>query len=179
VSSTVAVRRASVDDAVTLSETSSSTFWHAYGHSAPRDDVARHVEEHFSPAAIRGAMQDDVTAYYIAMDGARCSGLVKIRAPSAPPTIDAPDAVEVQQLYVSPDQQRMGTGRNLMKRVVELAAERNAPGIWLTVWSEADWATAFYRRYGFVERGTVPFQLGGTTHTDYVMWLPAGSGHDR
>jgi hypothetical protein len=40
------------------------------------------------------------------------------------------------------------------------------------VWTEAHWATAFYRKFGFIALGELDFYLGRSHYVDYLMWLP-------
>ena len=166
------VRAAGIDDVEQLSSTGSGAFRDAYGASAPESDIAQHVDAHFGVDAIYAEVQRSDVEYFMATDDGECAGFVKLRASPPPSDIRAETALEVQQLYVASSYQRKGVGRLLMNRVVQHARERAVDGIWLTVWSEAEWATGFYRRYGFSERGKVPFYLGSTKHVDYVMWLP-------
>jgi len=67
---------------------------------------------------------------------------------------------------------RKGVGRALMDRAVAAAREQGCAGLWLSVWQDADWATAFYEAYGFRTTGTAEFRLGRTCYEDYLMWLP-------
>ena len=78
----------------------------------------------------------------------------------------------MQQLYLHPDFQRMGLGGRLIDAVVAIARERGVTGIWLSAWQEADWATSFYRKTGFVESGTAEYRVGTTVYTDWLYWLP-------
>ena len=79
---------------------------------------------------------------------------------------------EVQELYVDAAWQRRGIGQALMDRAVAAAAEQDCSGLWLSVWQEADWATAFYETYGFRRVGIAEFRLGRARFADYLMWLP-------
>ena len=67
--------------------------------------------------------------------------------------------------------QRAGVGQMLVRRAVDVAREAGVGGIWLSVWTEADWATAFYRKCGFAPLGELEFFLGRTRYVDYLMWL--------
>lgn len=169
------IRIAGVDDVPALAQIGSQAFRDAYGGTAPDADIARHVEEHFSAAAIaREIGRDDVT-YMQACDGAALAGLVKTRDSSIPDLVAAAaarSAIEVQQLYVATGFQRRGVGAALMDAVVAVARKRSIDGIWLSVWTEADWATRFYEKYGFRSLGEVAFLLADVEYTDYLMWLP-------
>ena len=70
--------------------------------------------------------------------------------------------------------QRKGIGRALMDWAVATAREQGRAGLWLSVWQDADWATAFYQRYGFRQVGTAEFWLGRTRFEDDLMWLDLG-----
>ena len=86
----------------------------------------------------------------------------------------ATTAVEVQQLYVDTGFQRRGVGHTLMHEAVQAARDLAVAGIWLSVWTEADWATAFYEKFGFRSLGEVDFWLADTHYVDYLMWYELG-----
>lgn len=168
------VRVAGPDDVAVLAAIGSAVFWDAYGGTAPDVDIARHVESYFGEDSVAtGIARDDVT-YLMAVEGERCAGLVKIRDSALPALVSADSAVEVQQLYVSTDYQRRGIGAMLMDHAVAATHDRGIAGIWLSVWTQADWATGFYLKYGFRSLGEVPFRLADTDYIDHLMWLPVG-----
>ena len=164
-------RLANSADIDVLSALGSRVFRDTYGHTAPRAHVERHINRNFGADAIGAAMREPGVEYHIALVDKGCAGLLKLRDSAAPPATGADRAVEVHQLYVAAGHQGLGIGRLLMDRAVVTARARGAAGVWLSVWSEADWATGFYQRYGFTNCGTEPFCMGGTEHIDYIMWL--------
>ncbi|MDX1516763.1 MAG: N-acetyltransferase [Woeseiaceae bacterium] len=168
----IRVREAAGEDVSALSSVGREAFAAAYRGTAPDSDIERHLVDYFGAAAIREALRRDDVTYFIAEDGSRCAGLVKLCTSAPPPAVPARNALEVQQLYVAPASQRRGVGRRLMDRAVEFARQGSRDGVWLSVWTDADWATAFYRGYGFAAIGTLPFTLGDSSYTDYLMWLP-------
>ena len=168
------IRLATESDVPELSAIGSRVFWDAYGGTAPGDDIAQHVESFFSESAVAAEiLRTDIT-YFMATDGERCAGMVKMRSGDVPKLIQARSAVEVQQLYVAMDYQRKGVGELLLDAVVAETRARGVDGIWLSVWTDADWATKFYRKYGFTAQAEIPFMLAETKFIDYLMWLPAG-----
>jgi ribosomal protein S18 acetylase RimI-like enzyme len=100
------------------------------------------------------------------------AGFLKLRHGAIPSQVPLANGIEVQQLYVAPDQQRKGVGRLLSDRSVAVAQEQGADGLWLSVWQEADWAVNFYRAYGYRTVGTADFWLGKSHFTDFLMCLP-------
>lgn len=168
----IRIRIADRKDVPILSAAGRQAFVDAYSGWASVDDIERHVEHYFGEASISSEIELTSVRYLLASDGQSCAGLVKLRAGDVPEQVSAATAVEVQQLYVSTGYQRHGIGRRLMDRAVATAKGWGSAGIWLSVWTEADWATSFYFKYGFVSVGEIPFMLGNTEYVDYLMWLP-------
>lgn len=158
------------DDAA-LSMAGERLFVQAYGRYSPPDDLAVHVREHFGRNRVAAELQKPDVRYMIARGSDAIAGFVKIRSGAAPEAIPCADAVEVQQLYVDAAWQRKGVGRALMDWAVAAAREQRRAGLWLSVWQDADWATDFYKSYGFRQVGTAAFWLGRTRFEDDLMWL--------
>jgi ribosomal protein S18 acetylase RimI-like enzyme len=65
-----------------------------------------------------------------------------------------------------------GFAAALMGLVVALARRRGRRTHFLAVWEHNPRAIAFYRKQGFEEVGSQPFQLGQDVQTDRVMARP-------
>ena len=170
------VRPADETDIPAMSALATRAFKDAYADSSPADDLAIHLDGQFSEDAIRSEMALTGVRYFVADDEGRLAGLVKLRDSTPPPLVPAATAVEVQQLYVDTALQRGGVGRELMLEAVGEARRARVGGIWLSVWTEADWATTFYRKFGFSPLGELDFYLGNTHYVDYLMWLAVDEG---
>ena len=162
---------ARVADADALSLAGCRLFIQAYGPHSEPDDLAAHVEQYFGRDSVASELQKPEVTYTMAYDGDAVAGFIKVLRGPAPDAIPAADAIEVQQLYVDAERQRRGVGRALMDRAVSVALEEGREGLWLSVWQDADWATAFYEAYGFRKVGTAEFWLGRPCYTDYLMWV--------
>jgi len=170
--STLKIRLATAADVPELSAVGSRVFRDAYGGTAPDDDIADHIEAFFSEPVVTAEISRPDVTYFMASEDDHCAGLVKMRDSDVPALVIANSAVEVQQLYVSMDFQRRGVGALLLDAVVAAARMRGIDGIWLSVWTDADWAVKFYSKYGFESRGEVSFSLATTDFIDHLMWLP-------
>ena len=162
---------ASVADAAALSAAGQRLFAQAYGKYSQPDDLATHVGEFFGQDVVAIELQKPDISYTLALDGDAIAGFIKIRRGAAPDAVPAAEAIEVQQLYVDSEQQRKGIGRMLMDHAVAAARAEGCPGLWLSVWQDADWATGFYEAYGFRKAGTAEFRLGRSRFMDYLMWF--------
>jgi ribosomal protein S18 acetylase RimI-like enzyme len=84
-------------------------------------------------------------------------------------------ALQLQQVYVLPQQRRFGIGGRLIEAAARNAREKAADGIWLSVWEEASWAFHCYRENGFEIVGTAGVPPGSSVYTDLLMWRPVDS----
>ena len=167
----IEIRAGADADIEALAEPGRTLFTAAYGNISGSDDLAAHVDDYFSVAAVASEMRREGVQYGLAMDGDDIAGFLKTRRSVVPNQVPLVNGIEVQQLYVAPDQQRKGIGRILTDRAVSIAREQGADGLWLSVWQEADWAVNFYRAYGYRTVGTAVFRLGKSRYTDFLMCL--------
>ncbi len=168
----VEVRTAGARDVPRLARLGTEVFVATYGDTAAPEDIGPHVEQHFSEAAIARELSRRSIEYLLAESGDGCCGFLKLVEGAVPELVPADSALEVRQIYVATEHQRGGIGRMLMDAAVVRARARGAGGLWLSVWTAADWATRFYEGYGFHPQGVVQFRVGGTTYDDFLMWLP-------
>jgi ribosomal protein S18 acetylase RimI-like enzyme len=174
----VRVRRATPDDVEAITALASRSFTDAYAESSSEDDLARHVEAHFGLAAIASELEKPGNQYFVADDGGTLVGMIKLRAGELPEALPEPTAIEVQQLYVDTRSQRGGIGSSLMECAIETARVAGVGGVWLSVWTEAEWAVSFYRKCGFAALGELDFYLGETHYVDHLMWRPVNTSGD-
>ena len=175
-SSRIRLVDASVADAGALADAGGRLFGQAYGKYSRPDDLQVHVEQYFGCENVAAELRKPDVSYTMACDGNAIAGFIKTRRGPAPDTVPAVTAIEVQQLYVDTQLQRRGVGRMLMDGAVAAARATGESGLWLSVWQDADWATAFYEAYGFRRVGTAEFLLGQSRFMDYLMWLALDGG---
>lgn len=160
------------DEAAELSAVGQASFTAAYGKWSKPDDLRAHLDEFFSEAAVRNAIDEPGCHYLLASNGDTVAGFLKMCDSKVPKEVPVRRAFELSQVYVLPDQQRFGIGGQLLQAAARFAAERAADGLWLTVWEDAPWAVNAYRKYGFEQVGMIDFKLGRAIFNDLLMWLP-------
>ncbi len=166
------VRDADARDCAGISAVGTASFHAAYDGTGPPDEIVRHVAAHFGPAVVSRELADPRVTYLVAARDGVCLGFAKLRDSMVPAAVPGKRPLEIQQLYVDPRNQRGGLGRRLVDAAAARARQRGCDGLWLTAWTRANWALAFYRRTGFAVIGTVTFRLDATEYLDYLMWLP-------
>jgi ribosomal protein S18 acetylase RimI-like enzyme len=180
VNSRIRLVDAGESDADALSAAGGRLFVQAYGEYSEPGDLTAHVREHFGRDSVAAELQKPDVSYTIAYDAGAIAGFIKLRRGPVPDGMPVAEAIEVQQLYVDTDRQRRGVGGALMDRAVAAAREEGYPGLWLSVWQDADWALGFYEVFGFRKAGTAEFRLGRSRFMDYLMWFPLqGRGRAR
>jgi len=168
----ISIREAVLDDAPLLSAIGRASFKEAYEASSEPSDLLAHLDEFFSEDAICEAIEAAGCQYLVANNGDVAAGFVKIRASMNHEAVPAAKALELQQVYVHPDQQRYGVGGHLIEAAVRYAEKRISDGVWLSVWEDAPWAVNCYLKYGFETVGKNEFKLGNSIYNDLIMWLP-------
>ncbi len=166
------VRAASAADVPAIAAVGTRAFRQAYGPSTRPEDAAVHLERYFSVAAVRRAMATAGCRYLVAESGSTIVGYAQLRDGEPPADVPARKALEVGQLYVAPDRQRLGAGGALIEAAAGIAGAEAADGVWLTTWEGADWAIAFYTGVGFSRVGSADFQVGATHFRDALLWFP-------
>ena len=170
--SKIEIRDAVIGDAAALADVGSDSFARAYENHSDPDDMAAHLEQNFSVAAVQKELEQGDSRYLLAFVDGKAAGMAKYREAACPIDALILGAVELQQLYVATGMQRHGLGRRLLDALQADAGTAGATGVWLGVWEYADWAKKFYLKAGFVEVGTHEFKVGKMSHTDLLMWLP-------
>lgn len=166
----IEIRAAGIDDVSALSAVGHQSFKTAYEDWSEPDDLIKHLDAFFSKKAIQREIQLPGRYYLIASNEGELAGFVKIRENTRPKEVPATRALELQQVYVMPDQQRYGIGGRLIEAAARCARDKAADGIWLSVWEDAPWAVNCYHKYGFEEVGLTEFRLGQTVYKDLLMW---------
>jgi ribosomal protein S18 acetylase RimI-like enzyme len=69
----------------------------------------------------------------------------------------------VSSLYILPQYQGLGLGRDLLSAAESRAVQRGLDRIWLGVMKENKSTLSWYRKHGFVFGDELPFTMGRTT----------------
>ena len=171
-STDLTVRVAGFDDIDALSAIGHDSFRAAYQGSGPDDELEKHLNEVFGRASIQAEIALPKVSYLLAIAAQEPAGLVKIQTGEVPDAVPGKEAIEIPQLYVATNKQRLGVGAALMDAAVAFGRDRAVSGIWLTVWEKADWAINFYLANGFTQVGVMDYPMGSIVFHDFLMWRP-------
>lgn len=98
-------------------------------------------------------------------------GFCKVGPLKMPAPDHAPGAIELRQLYIYKPWQGAGVAAALTQWAIDRARARQAPEIWLSVFTENPRARRFYARYGFEEIAPYHFMVGEQADEDILCRL--------
>ena len=96
-------------------------------------------------------------------------GYAKLRIGKQVASVQDPNPIEIERLYVDKTAIGKGIGAALMQRCLNEAAASGHQTVWLGVWEQNTRAIAFYKRWGFEPVGTHLFTLGSDQQTDFIL----------
>ncbi|AJY47206.1 GNAT family N-acetyltransferase [Martelella endophytica] len=141
------VRTAMETDVAAVCELLDTTWHDTYDPILGREKVDALVAEWHSPAAVKVRLARPGGEFLVADDGRRIGGMAY-----AALSEKRPDMINLNQLYVHPDCQRQGVGRDLFAEIETCFP--NARRLAVEVMNGNDAAVAFYRAHGLTEAGT-------------------------
>ncbi|MGP1352892.1 MAG: GNAT family N-acetyltransferase [Parasphingopyxis sp.] len=152
------IRRAQAEDAAQLGIVGPASYAAAYGYLWPEPaPLMRHLET-YGEAAVRSAMEDENTAFWVAeSDGVAVGFAMAVRG-SKNPSTGSESGVELRRVYVLPNVRGSGLGKRLYDAVEDYARDHGGDHIWLDVMDSADWAYGAYLSWGFLEIGSRTFE---------------------
>ena len=170
---TLAIRRATVDDAATLSALATATFVETFGHLYPSEDLQTFLEDAY-PVGKQATIlaHPDYAVWLLEADG-RAVGHCAAGPCGLPHADVAPGDGELKRLYVLREFQNGGAGRRLMDTAMDWLLREGPRTLWLGVWSENLGAQRFYARYGFGKAGTYEFPVGRVRDLEFILRRPA------
>lgn len=170
----LAIRRATPDDADTLSTLAARTFTETFGHLYPADDLAVFLRDAYAPQKQRIILAHPDYAVWLLEDGATAVGHAAAGPCGLPhPEVAAGDG-ELKRLYLLRSHQGGGHGGRLMDAAMAWLLRDGPRTLWVGVWSENHGAQRFYGRHGFAHVGEYLFPVGQARDLEYILRRPAG-----
>ncbi|MFT3756695.1 MAG: GNAT family N-acetyltransferase [Pseudoxanthomonas sp.] len=163
------IRRATPEDAETITQIASATFVETFGHQYPPEDLDHFLRTSYALEAQRRELQDPRKAMWLLEH----DGIVVGHAFAGPCGLPHPDVVqgdgELKRLYVLREHHNGGWGSRLFATAMEWL-ERDGPRtIYIGVWSENYGAQRFYARHGFEKVGGYKFPVGNTLDDEFIL----------
>lgn len=160
------IRPATDADLPAIDRVFRTAFCDTFAHLYAPEDLASFLDQ-FTPEAWAQEFGRADHAFQVGeMDGALV-GYAKI-GPNKLPHLEQDGTIELKQLYLLKAARGTGLAAELMNWAMAEARARGAARMALSVWSENWRAQAFYKRFGFEDRGPYTFMVGNHADEDRV-----------
>jgi ribosomal protein S18 acetylase RimI-like enzyme len=164
------IRRAASTDAEQVARIGRLTFAESFGRLYPSHDLDAYLDQAYSPAAVRAALEDPAFAAWLV---ATPDGLVVGHALAGPCSLPHADVTpacgELKRLYLLKAWQGRGWGSRLLRDAIDWL-ERDGPRtLWIGVWSQNLAARRLYSRIGFAKVGEYQFQVGRSLDREFIL----------
>ncbi|MCW4454754.1 GNAT family N-acetyltransferase [Flavobacterium sp. MXW15] len=170
------IRRATIDDAATLSALAARTFVETFGHLYPDQDLQDFLAEAYEVGRQQVILAHPDYAVWLL----ECDGVAVGHAAAGPcglphAEVRAGDG-ELKRLYLLKEHQNSGWGSRLFETALAWL-ERDGPRtLWIGVWSENFGAQRFYARYGFRQVGEYEFPVGRVRDREFILRREPAAG---
>ena len=170
----IRIRLADTADAASLSRLGAATFRETFEADNTPEDMARYLEEAFSPDKQLAEIADPASTVLLAEQAEEPGddglvGYAQLVSGRPPEAIRGPEPLELKRLYVARAWHGQGVAQALMDAAIQAARARGAETLWLGVWERNPRAVRFYQKYGFVRVGEHTFLVGTDAQTDWLL----------
>ena len=173
--STPAIRRATPDDAATLSTLAARTFVETFGHLYPARDLQDFLADAYAVEKQHVILSNPRYAVWLLERAGAAIG----HAAAGPCGLPHPDVAsgdgELKRLYLLRDHQNGGWGGRLFATALDWLQRDGPRTLWIGVWSENFGAQRFYARHGFVKAGEYEFPVGRVRDREFILRREAGA----
>lgn len=168
-SKSITIRAADVSDARELAGVAEATFRDTFATENSAEDMDAFCKARYGEPIQAAEIANPNMSTLLCEQDRSLIGFAQLRFGKAPSCVVANAPAEIQRLYVAKAFHGLGVAHRLMKESLAEMSSRGHDVVWLGVWERNFRATAFYRKFGFVEVGDHVFTLGSDRQRDIVM----------
>lgn len=165
----ITIKVADKNDAELIADMSRQTFYDSFEADNTKEDMDIFLSKTFTKEALMKEVVTENNIFLLAYDGDEPVGYVRMRENNIPPELGTDRAIEIARIYSIKTSIGKGVGRELMKKCIEIAKEKNHHTLWLGVWEHNQRAIDFYTRWGFEKFSDHDFVLGKDVQKDWLM----------
>lgn len=163
------IKKLNVNDVNELQKISRQTFLETFGSQNTAENMAEFLDEAYDDKKLSREIEDPNSSFYFLLVKDQIAGYLKVNEKDAQTEQVAPNALEVERIYLKQSFQHQGLGLVLIKLAEEIAKEKDKDNMWLGVWEKNFNAQAFYKKDGFKRVSQHTFVVGDDPQTDYIL----------
>ena len=163
------LRRATIEDADTLSSLGARTFSETFAHLYPTEDLETFLAYAYGLERTRRDLADPDKATWLLELDEEAIGYA-VAGPCGLPHPDVkPGDGELHRIYVLKDFQGGGRGGLLLNTALDWLEKEGPRPLWIGVWSENFGAQKLYAGKGFEKVGEYHFPVGETRDLEFIL----------
>lgn len=157
------------DDILVLQTISYETFNDTFKDQNSSENMNAYLEKAFNVKQLEKELSTSFSQFFFVYFNHEVAGYLKVNAQDSQSENMGDDSLEIERVYIRTKYQKLGLGKYLINKAIEIAKEREKNKIWLGVWEKNENAIAFYKKLGFVLAGSHSFFMGDEEQIDFIM----------
>jgi ribosomal protein S18 acetylase RimI-like enzyme len=166
------IKPCTIGDLSILQEISYETFNETFKHQNSPENMNAYLERAFNVKQLEKELSTFASNFFFVYFNNEVTGYLKVNTEDAQSENMGEDSLEIERIYIRGKFQKLGLGKYLINKAIEIALEQGKNKIWLGVWEKNENAIAFYKKLGFVQAGAHSFYMGDEEQIDFIMIKP-------
>jgi diamine N-acetyltransferase len=166
---TINIKPCTIEDLSLLQEISYETFIETFKEQNSPENMAAYLERAFTLNQLEKELSTFSSQFFFVYFNTEVAGYLKVNTQDSQSENMGDDSLEIERIYVRTKFQKLGLGKYLINKAIEIAKEQEKNKIWLGVWEKNQNAIAFYMKLGFVQAGSHSFFMGDEEQIDFIM----------
>ncbi|MCR2822318.1 GNAT family N-acetyltransferase [Lederbergia panacisoli] len=165
----ISLKKCTLEDLRTVQEISYETFNETFKDQNSSENMKVYLERAFNFEQLEKELSKSGSQFFFVYFNNEVAGYLKVNTNEAQSEIMGDKSLEIERIYIRNTFQKLGLGKVLLNKALEIALESNKKKIWLGVWEKNENAIAFYKKLGFVQTGAHSFYMGDEEQVDFIM----------
>ncbi len=169
--SKVKIQVAEINESSALADVAAATFTESFSEYNTAENMQKYIEDNYCESNLKSELEDNSVIYFIVSYNKQVAGYMKLRLNSTYREIEDYFSIEIERIYLLKKFHKLGLGKRLILKSIQLAKQNGYNLLWLAVWERNTNAISFYEHLGFTQFSNKPFMLGNDLQNDICFKL--------
>lgn len=163
------IRKCVMEDLEELRNIAYQTFDETIRAQNKKENIDNYLLRTFTKEKVLKEFQNPNSFFYFIFHKESLAGYLKLNIQDAQTECYEGNNLEIERIYILNQFQKLGLGKQLYDKSIEVAKALSCDHIWLGVWEKNYNAIAFYEKLGFEKIDAHSFYMGDEKQIDYIM----------
>lgn len=163
------IRKCVMEDLEQLRCIAYQTFDETFREQNKKKNIDNYLASTFTEEKVLKEFQNPNSFFYFIYYQESLAGYLKLNVKNAQTESYDGNNLEIERIYILNQFQKLGLGKKLFDKALEVGEELSCDHIWLGVWEKNFNAIAFYEKLGFKKIDEHAFYMGDEKQIDYIM----------